>query len=109
MTKENLNQEDCECGCGHDHEEELMHLTLEDGTELECIVLGIFEVEEKEYIALMPVGDEDVFLYEYKETEEDFELISIEDEDEFNNVSEAFYTLFVDDEEEYGTYEDQDL
>ena len=40
------------CGCGHDHEHdheheemelETMFLTLEDDTELECGILGVFE------------------------------------------------------------------
>lgn len=115
MTKEDMMNEDCGCGCGcghddhdHEHEEEIMHLTLDDGTELDCVVIGVFEVEDKEYIALMPVGEEDAFLYEYKEIEDEFELLAIEDEDEFNAVSDAFYALFVDEEdlEEYTTYDE---
>ena len=44
-------------------------LTLENDEELECAVLSIFEAEEREYIALLPLdenGDNDdgqVFLY----------------------------------------------
>ena len=30
-------------------------LTLDDGTELECVVLTIFEAADKEYIALLPL------------------------------------------------------
>lgn len=106
MDKKELKHDDenCEdCGCGHEHEEEMdaIYLTLEDDTELECAVLGVFEVEDKEYIALLPVGEEDVFLYEYKELEEEeFDLISIEDDEEFELVSEAFYALFLDEDED---------
>ena len=118
----------CGCGCDHsedDHREEfdfddedddIMYLTLDDDTELECKVLGIFEVEDKEYIALLPVGEEgeeeDVLLYKYigNEDDEDFELLLIEDEEEFEIVSQSFYALFVDDDEddfvEYGSYDD---
>lgn len=89
----------------HDHEEmEIITLTLEDDTELECAVMGIFEVEDKEYIALLPIGDdeedEDVLLYEYKEiSDEEFELALIEEEEEFELVSEAFYALYTDEDE----------
>ena len=116
-----LEEEHCgECGCGHDHdhdhdhdhghEEEMMYLTLEDDTELECSVLGIFEVEDKEYIALLPVGEEEVIMYQFVELEDDdFELISIEEEEEFEIVSEAFNALFSDEDDEdleYGSYDD---
>ena len=48
-------------------------LTLENDEELECAVLSIFEAEEREYIALLPLdenGDNDdgqVFLYRFIE------------------------------------------
>ena len=100
------NEGCCEsgCGCGHDHDHgdegrDVMYLTLEDDTELECDVLGVFEVDEQEYIALVPVGDEEVLLYKYQDLGEDFDLLPIEDEEEFEVVSEAFYTLFSDDED----------
>ena len=49
-------------------------LTLENDEELECAVLSIFEAEEREYIALLPLdenGDNDdgqVFLYRFIDT-----------------------------------------
>ena len=93
--------EKCGCGCGHDHEHEedvmdleTMFLTLDDDTEMECGILGVFEVEGlegKEYIALLPLEDETVLLYEYKEVGDEIELNVIEDDDEFDKVSNAFY------------------
>lgn len=115
------NDESCGgCGCGcdcdesdveldFDDEDDIMYLTLDDDTELECNVLGIFEVEDKEYIALLPIGEEEVIIYEYVELEdEEFELLSIEEEEEFEIVSQAFHALFSDDDDfvEYGSYED---
>ena len=89
--------------CNHDHEHEdmdVIYLTLDDDTELECGVLGIFEVEDKEYIALLPIDDEEVLLYEYKELEdEEFDLLPIAEE-EFETISEAFYALYSHDEDE---------
>ena len=97
-----LHQHDEDCGCGHDHDEmDVIYLTLDDDSELECEVLGIFEVEDKEYIALLPLEEEEVLLYEYVELEdEEFDLLPIEDEKEFELISEAFTALYSDDEYE---------
>lgn len=114
------NDEYCgECGCGvncndHDHEHDhyeldydemedfgIIHLTLDDDTELDCNVLGIFEVEDDEYIALLPEGEEEVLIYKYIELDNDeFDLLPIVDEDEFDVVAEAFELLFFDDEDD---------
>ena len=100
--------EKCGCGCGHDHEHEedvmdleTMFLTLDDDTEMECGILGVFEVEGlegKEYIALLPLEDETVLMYEYKEVGDEIELNVIEDDDEFDKVSNAFYDMYEDEE-----------
>ena len=57
-----------DCGCGHDHQ--YMTLRLEDDTEVRCIVIGTFEVDEyegKEYIALVSEDGEESFIYEYRD------------------------------------------
>ena len=106
-----MSEEKCSCGCGHDHDHDMeeneletITLTLDDDTELECAVIGIFDVEcieGKEYIALLPQDDDTVLLYEYKELEDDeIELNTIEDDDEFDKVSAAFDSIFEDEEEE---------
>lgn len=96
--------EDCGCGdncdCGHDHVHEGEHmtvtLTLDDGSEMECAVLTIFPVGDKQYIALLPMEtneDEEgeVYLYRYSELENDeMELLNIEDDEEYEAVAEAF-------------------
>lgn len=69
-----------------------------------CIVLGIFECENEEYIALLPEDEEDgedVFIYKYKEIdEEEVELDIIESEEEFEKVSKTFEELLDDGDEE---------
>lgn len=111
--KHNCN---CGCNCGsddccEDDDFEIMTLTLEDGTEIECAVIGIFPVEEKEYIALIPVvdiesEDGEVFLYGVEEAEDgELELISIESDEEYNTVAKAFDELM---EEEYADEEDNE-
>lgn len=91
----------CGCGCGGegDDEYETLDITLDDGQVLSCIVLGVFDVEDiegKEYIALLPEAHEDVFLYEFAEDEEGVELSNIEDDAEFEKVSQKFTELFQD-------------
>lgn len=109
---------DC-CGCGgdcndhdHDHDDfETMTLTLEDGTEVECAIIGIFPVEEKEYIALIPVAemdseDAEIFLYGFEELEDgEIELIAIESDEEYETVTKVFDELM---EEEYDDEDDYD-
>lgn len=78
-------------------EEVTVTLTLDDGSEMECLVLTIFPVNEQQYIALLPMeeaqSDEggEVFLYRFNETEDgELQLDNIEDDDEFEAVSDAF-------------------
>ena len=54
-----------------------------------------FFVDGKEYIALIPDDDsDDVYIYGYNEvSEEEFELIDIEDDDEFDRVVKVFEEL----------------
>ena len=88
-----------------EQEEMTVTLTLEDDTELECIVLTIFQAGDRDYIALLPMeGQEaeegEVFLYRYSETEDGTpNLENIEDDDEYEGVADAFDELL--DEEEY--------
>lgn len=72
-------------------------LEYDDGAELECEILGVFEAEGKEYIALVPQdGSDDVYIYGYKEVgEEEFELIDIEDDAEFEKAVAVFDDLMV--------------
>ena len=80
-------------------------LTLDDGSELECVVLTIFEAGEREYIALLPMEGEEaeegeVYLYRYSEDADGQpNLENIEDDDEYEIVADAFDELL--DEQEY--------
>lgn len=96
LDNETGEHEDCECG----QKADIMYLTLEDNTELECDVLGLFQVEDYEYIALVPLEDDQVLLYRYEEDDEGFELITIEEDEEFEMVSEAFDELFIEEDSE---------
>lgn len=80
-------------------------LTLDDDTELECMVLTIFQAGDREYIALLPMDDMEneegeVYLYRYEEDAEgNPELSNIEDDEEYDIVSDAFDELL--DAQEY--------
>lgn len=70
-------------------------LTLEDNKTLECAVVSIFDVEDKQYIALLPLEGEaantdEVFLYRYNEVDGVPDLGNIESDEEFEIVSDAF-------------------
>lgn len=73
-------------------EAEFITLEFDDGVEVECEIMGVFDFEGKEYIALIPNDDtDDVYIYGYKEIGEDeFELVDIEDDAEFEKVVAEF-------------------
>ncbi|HIT64496.1 MAG TPA: DUF1292 domain-containing protein [Candidatus Ventrimonas merdavium] len=87
-----------------EQEEMTVTLTLDDGSELECVVLTIFEAGERDYIALLPMeGAEaeegEVYLYRYSEDAEgNPNLDNIEDDDEYEIVADAFDELLDDQE-----------
>ena len=63
-------------------ETEVITLEFDDGVEVECEIMGVFDYEGKEYIALIPNdGTDDVYIYGYKEIGEDFDIIEIKEED----------------------------
>lgn len=75
-------------------------LDYEDGSSVECEIVGVFEVEGKEYIALFDEESEDIILYRYIEVDgENFELEDIPEE-EFDAVSEVFEAIMEEAEEE---------
>ena len=80
-----------------EEEADIITLEFDDDQEVECEIMGIFDVEDKEYIALLPDdGTDDVYLYGYKEiSDEEFELVDIEDDNEFDKVSAVFNELEI--------------
>lgn len=78
------------------NEDEIITLDFDDGESFECGIMGTFELNGKEYIALDTLDDSnDVYLYEYVPTEEDFELLDIPEED-FDLVAAEFDRLMDD-------------
>ena len=97
-----------------EQEEMTVTLTLEDDTELECIVLTIFQAGDRDYIALLPMeGQEaeegEVFLYRYSETEDGTPVLdNIMDDDEYEIVADAFDEM-LDDQEYDELVSEEDL
>ena len=87
--EKNLNEE----------EEMTVTLTLDDDSEIECVVLNIFSAGDREYIALLPMeGAEseegEVYLYRYtKDAAGNPKLDNIETDEEYEIASDAFDEL----------------
>ena len=74
-------------------EDEILTLEFDDGESFECGIMGIFDLDDKQYIALETFDESnDVYLYEYVPTDEDFELVDIPEED-FGRVAAEFDRL----------------
>lgn len=80
-------------------EEMTVTLELDDGS-VNCAVVTILTVNQKDYIVLLPLDEDgnnddgEVWFYGYKEDENDPnaepELIYIEDDEEYEAVADAF-------------------
>lgn len=97
MDKDECNCGSEECNCGTD--EAIVTLTLDNDEVVDCAILTIYEVDGKEYIALLPLSEEDddededgeVFIYRYKENDgEEPQLENIEDDAEYEAAADAF-------------------
>lgn len=73
-------------------------LLLDNDESVECAILCILPVQGRDYIALLPLDDEEdteeesrVFLYRYIEHEDgEPELENIDDDEEFDIVADAY-------------------
>lgn len=76
-------------------EQDIITLEFDDDTAVDAEVIGVFDVGDKEYIALAPLdGTDDVYIYGYKDNDDEtFELIEVEDEEEFNAAVSEFDKL----------------
>lgn len=81
-------------------EEMTVELELENGETVNCAVITILTVEEKDYIALLPLNEEgenddgEVWFYRYTENPDDPneepELGFIAEDEEYEKVADAF-------------------
>lgn len=80
-------------------------LTLEDDSELECVVLTTLDAGRNQYMALLPMrgeGDDEegeVFLYRYTQSADGLPVLdNIESDEEYDIAAEAFDS-WLDDQE----------
>ena len=84
----------------YDDEEMTVELELDDGSVVNCAVITILTVANKDYIVLLPIDengeneDGEVWFYRYSENPDDPDeepvLDYIEDDDEYDAVADAF-------------------
>lgn len=84
-------------------ENDFKNITLydENGEEMEFEVITKLEIENKEYFIVAPIDSEDgeaVALKVEKDNNGEEVLVTVEDEEEFNMVAEAYEILFSSEE-----------
>jgi len=80
-----------------DNNVETILLNDEEGNEIEFDVLTKLDIEDKEYVIVAPTGEEDIdaiALRIDKDAEGNDILVTIEDDEEFEMISEAYETIF---------------
>ena len=82
------------------NEEDIITLEFDDGEDIECEIMGIFDYDGNEYIALIPLDDsDDVYIYGYREVGEDaFEIVDILDDELFEKVVGEFEAIMAESE-----------
>ena len=82
------------------NEEDIITLEFDDGADVECEIMGIFDYDGSDYIALIPLDDsDDVYIYGYREVGEDeFEIVDILDDELFEKVVAEFEAIMAESE-----------
>ncbi|HZK71987.1 MAG TPA: DUF1292 domain-containing protein [Clostridia bacterium] len=79
-----------------DNNVETILLNDEEGNEIEFDVLTKLDIEDKEYVIVAPTGEEDIdaiALRIDKDAEGNDILVTIEDDEEFEMISEAYEAI----------------
>lgn len=85
---------------GYDDEEMTVELELDNGEKVNCAIITILTVDNKDYIVLLPLDengnndDGEVWFYRYEEDESNPDaepsLSYIDNDEEYENVADAF-------------------
>lgn len=111
MSEEKMNAgcapSDCasctsNCSSNPNNDPNIITLTLDDDTEVNCAILTVFPVNGKEYIALLPLDENgqneegEVYLYAFSENEDGSPTLdNIEDDQEYMAAADAFDTILT--------------
>ncbi|MDI6618642.1 MAG: DUF1292 domain-containing protein [Clostridiales bacterium] len=80
--------------------ENIITLLDDDGKEIQCEVIDMFEFNEKEYAVLLPEEEDDPYILRVDKDEDGNEVFAVIDsDDEFEKVADAYDELLEDDEE----------
>jgi len=78
--------------------DEYQYITVldDDGSEIQCEILGLFDYKEQTYIALAPTESNldyiEVYIFGYRAVDDmSFDLIEIETDEEYDEIAEEFY------------------
>ena len=92
MNEENKNENLDEVEAFDELDNKII-LNDEEGNEIEFEFLDVVEVDEKEYVVLLPVEEADkgeVVIFRIEGTEEDESYVSLDNEEEAEKVFQAF-------------------
>jgi len=80
---------------------EIISLEFDDGSKMDCEIMGIFDHDGQEYIALLPDdGTDDVYIYGYEEDKDgNFDLLDIADDKLFKSVADEFEAIMASDDD----------
>ena len=86
------------------NDDQIIETVTEDGEKVQFKLFDIVEFEEKEYALLLPLEDEDnedaeLVLMQLTKEDDDYIFETIDDDDEFERVSEYIESLADEDEE----------
>lgn len=86
------------------NDDQIIETVTEDGETVQFKLFDIVEFEEKEYALLLPLEDEDnedaeLVLMKLEKEDDDYIFATIEDDDEFDRVSDYIESLADEDEE----------
>ena len=87
------------------NDDQIIETVTEDGEVVQFRLFDIIEYEEKEYALLLPLEDEDsddaeLVLMRLEKDDEEYIFETIEDDEEFDRVSEYIESLADDEDEE---------
>ena len=76
-------------------------VTIElDGEDLDCEILTIFDIDDQDYIVLMPVDENSeplddtlVYIYRYFEQDDNYAIDNIQSDEEYERVNKRFNEL----------------
>ena len=81
--------------------DEHISIEFEDGSVRELLNIGVFDAEDREYIALLDEDTEEVYLYRYVEPDDSsYDIEEIETDEEFEIAAKVWDEIIGADEED---------